>query len=100
MTSAQRPAPSSISPMRGCGLLLAATVALSVAATGVAHGQADAKSKVAFVGDSTADGMWGGAAQLVQRKACLKGNVELGRFAKNSTGLTRPDKFNWVDELR
>ena len=73
---------------------------LSLVAAGSTHSQGEAKNKVAFVGDSTADGMWGGVAQLVQRKACLKGNVELGRFAKNSTGLTRPEKFNWVDELR
>ena len=47
-----------------------------------------------------ADGLWGGATRLVPRNACLKDNVELGRFAKNSTGLTRPEKFNWVDELK
>jgi hypothetical protein len=38
--------------------------------------------------------------RLVPRDSCLKGNVELGRFAKNSTGLTRPDRFNWADEIR
>lgn len=57
------------------------------------------KVKIAFVGDSLADGIWGGTATLVPRNACLKG-VELGRFAKNSTGLTRPDKFNWPDEVK
>lgn len=46
-----------------------------------------------------ADGLWGGMTSLVPREACLKG-FELGRFAKNSTGLTRPDKFNWADEVR
>ena len=57
-----------------------------------------AKVKVAFVGDSTGDGLWGGMTQLTLRNACLKVNVELGRFAKNSTGLTRPDRFNWATE--
>ncbi len=60
----------------------------------------DAKAKVAFIGDSTADGMWGGFSALVPRNSCLKGSVELGRFAKNSTGLTRPEKYNWSDEVK
>ena len=47
-----------------------------------------------------ADGIWGGTAALVPRNSCLKGSVELGRFAKNSTGLTRPEKFNWPDEVK
>jgi hypothetical protein len=64
-----------------------------------AHGEGEAKTKIAFVGDSTADGLWGGVTGLVPREACLKG-FEFGRFAKNSTGLTRPDKFNWVDEVK
>jgi hypothetical protein len=66
---------------------------------GSAHGEGEAKTKIAFVGDSTADGLWGGMTGLIPREACLKG-FELGRFAKNSTGLTRPDKFNWADELK
>lgn len=60
----------------------------------------DARSKVAFVGDSTSDGLWGGFSSLVPRNPCLKGGFDLGRFAKNSTGLTRPDKFNWPDEVK
>ena len=58
--------------------------------------QAEPKAKIAFVGDSTADGLWGGVTRLVPHDSCLKGNVELGRFAKNSTGLTRPDRFDWA----
>jgi len=58
------------------------------------------KIKIAFVGDSTADGLWGGMAAIAPREPCLKTNVELGRFARNSTGLTRPEKFNWVDEMK
>jgi hypothetical protein len=77
-------------------LLCAATIAL----VGPAHAQGDAKAKVAFVGDSTADGMWGGVTRLVALNTCLKAGVELGRFAKNSTGLTRPAKYDWVEELR
>lgn len=59
---------------------------------------ATAKIKIAFVGDSTADGMWGGVIRLVSRDSCLKDNFELLRLAKNGTGLTRADKLNWVTE--
>jgi uncharacterized protein len=62
--------------------------------------QADSKVRIAFVGDSMADGLWGGVSRLAPRDNCLKGNAELGRFAKNSTGLTRPDRFNWADEVK
>src|SRR5262249_3235651 len=56
------------------------------------------KAKVAFVGDSTADGIWGGFATMQPQNPCLKAGLELGRFAKNSTGLTPPDRYNWVEE--
>jgi hypothetical protein len=80
--------------------LACAAFALSLGVIGTARSNGETKAKVAFIGDSTADGMWGGLTGLVPHEACLKGNIELGRFAKNSTGLTRPDKFNWVDEVK
>jgi hypothetical protein len=88
--------------------LAGAALALSLALTAAAYAEPESKTepkaepkvKIAFVGDSTGDGLWGGFTSLVPREACLKANMELGRFAKNSTGLTRPEKFNWVDELR
>jgi len=61
---------------------------------------ADAKVRIAFIGDSTADGLWGGITSLVSRSSCLKNVFELGRFARNSTGLTRPEKYNWPEEAR
>jgi hypothetical protein len=79
--------------------LACAGLAICLGPLGSAHGEGDAKTRIAFVGDSTADGLWGGVTGLVPREACLKG-FELGRFAKNSTGLTRPDKFNWADEVK
>jgi uncharacterized protein len=85
--------------VRASVTLACAALALSLGAVRAAQSQGE-KVKVAFVGDSTADGMWGGLTGLVPHEACLKGNIELGRFAKNSTGLTRPDKFNWVDEVK
>src|ERR1043166_8076804 len=56
------------------------------------------KTRIAFIGDSTADGLWGGVTQLASRTACLKTTVDLGRYAKNSTGLTRPDRLDWAKE--
>jgi hypothetical protein len=90
-------------PRRAAASISAALVtALGVAGAVGAPAPApdDARLKVAFVGDSTGDGLWGGFASLASHEACLKGSVELGRFARNSTGLTRPEKFNWVDEVR
>jgi hypothetical protein len=91
------------SPKALSRILVAAFAAAFLVALGTvraAHPQAEPKIKIAFIGDSTADGLWGGVARLVPRESCLKSSVELGRFAKNSTGLTRPDRFNWADETR
>jgi hypothetical protein len=60
----------------------------------------EGKTRIAVVGDSIADGYWEGITVAVGRDACLKDQLEIGRFAKNSTGLTRPDRFDWVNELR
>ena len=85
-------------------LRIVTTIAIAVATTAAATQPAAppapsaSRIKVAFVGDSTGDGLWGGMTQLTLRNACLKANVELGRFAKNSTGLTRPDRLNWATE--
>src|SRR4029450_6907263 len=78
---------------------LCAVLLISIGIVRIAHGQADEKTKAAFIGDSTADGLWGGVGRLVPRDGCLKA-VELGRFAKNSTGLTRPERFNWAEEAK
>jgi uncharacterized protein len=96
--------------VRLVGILACAALALGV--VGTAHSQSEPKSepnkaepkpepkaKIAFIGDSTGDGIWGGVSALLPREACLKNHIELGRFAKNSTGLTRPARFNWVDEV-
>ena len=56
--------------------------------------------RIAFVGDSLSDGMWGGAVRLLSREACLGSRIKLGRHAENGTGLTRPAKFDWVAESR
>ncbi len=65
-----------------------------------AGAESESKFRIAFVGDSIADGYWEGVTVAIGRDACLKNQVEVGRFAKNSTGLTRPDRFDWAAELR
>jgi hypothetical protein len=60
---------------------------------------ADGKIKVAFVGDSSADGLWGGFTRIVTRDPCLNANFAALRLGKNGTGLTRPDKHDWVADV-
>jgi hypothetical protein len=54
---------------------------------------------IAFVGDSMADGLWGAMFRRLGKDKCLAERVKLFRHAKNGTGLTRLDQFNWVDEV-
>ena len=72
---------------------------LAIARAGDLHVDADNKIRIAFVGDSIADGYWEGVNVAVGRDACLKQELDVGRFARNSTGLTRPDRFDWAAEL-
>jgi hypothetical protein len=57
-------------------------------------------SRIAFAGDSIVDNYWEGILRVVSASPCLKTNVELGRFARNGTGLTRGDKLFWPREVR
>jgi hypothetical protein len=79
----------------GCG-----TIAITLRAVQPSGAQSEPKVKIALVGDSTADGLWGGLTQLASRTACMRNGLEFGRFGKNSTGLTRPDRFDWANELK
>jgi hypothetical protein len=75
----------------------------AISTLGLARGaplESDSKFRIAFVGDSIADGYWEGVSVTAGRDACFKSQLEFGRFAKNSTGLTRPDRFDWAAELR
>ena len=60
---------------------------------------ADAPIKIAFVGDSMADGLWGALFRRLGKDKCLAEKVKLIRKAKNGTGLTRLDQYNWVNEV-
>jgi hypothetical protein len=84
----------------------AAAICIASAAAFVFAGpaRADAPSPpaqvhVAFVGDSMADGLWGAMFRRLGKDKCLAERVKLLRKARNGTGLTRLDQFNWVDEI-
>ena len=78
-------------------LALAALAALLLAG---APAQADPPPvHVVFVGDSMADGLWGAMFRRLGKDKCLAEKVKLVRKARNGTGLTRLDQFNWVDEV-
>ena len=55
--------------------------------------------RIAFVGDSMADGLWGALFRRLGKDKCLADKVKLSRQAKNGTGLARLDHFNWVSEI-
>jgi len=55
--------------------------------------------QIAFVGDSMADGLWGAMFRRLGKDKCLAEKIKLMRHAKNGTGLTRLDQYNWVDEV-
>src|SRR6202051_2420529 len=84
-------------------LILSLTVQLAVttcrgAAAAVA--EASSKIKIAFAGDSIVDNYWSGIGRIIDANQCLKNTVELGRFARNGTGLTRGDRVYWPREIR
>jgi len=81
----------------GLILPLAATQGRAATATG---GEASSKIRIAFAGDSIVDNYWSGIERIVDANACLKNTVELGRFARNGTGLTRGDRVYWPREIR
>jgi uncharacterized protein len=57
-----------------------------------------AKYRVAFIGDSMADGYWDGVARLVDQDPCLKSRLDVLRFSKDSTGL-HSLRYDWPSEL-
>jgi uncharacterized protein len=69
-------------------------------AAAAAGGDATSKIRIAFAGDSIVDNYWSGIERIVDANACLKNTIELGRFARNGTGLTRGDRVYWPREIR
>lgn len=100
----------SYSPIRvaaarlGAACRIGVTSVLVIAACSVSSGAGAAgpgtKPRIAFAGDSIVDNYWLGVARYIEANSCLKGAVELGRFARNATGLTRGDRVYWPREVR
>jgi hypothetical protein len=78
--------------------VIGASVIICVA--GIVPSTAQSKLRVAFIGDSMSDGYWEGLAELLDHSSCLKEHLELGRFSKNSSGLMRPNYFDWPTAIR
>lgn len=75
-------------------------VALSLAVVAQAqNAPAPEPIRIAFVGDSMADGLWQGVTRTIAKNSCLKPLIDTQRFGQNGTGLTRLDKYNWPREV-
>jgi hypothetical protein len=79
--------------------VFAAALSFAVVAQAQNNGPRPEQIRIAFVGDSMADGLWQGVTRHIAKNACLKALIDTERFGKNGTGLTRLDKFNWPREV-
>jgi hypothetical protein len=70
-----------------------------VSGPGIAEESAKGEIRIACVGDSMIDGVWGGLLRLISKEACLKPRMKLGRYGENGTGLTRPDRYSWPEAM-
>src|ERR1700692_763880 len=80
--------------------LLAPLAVTPCRAAAAAVAEASSTIKIAFAGDSIVDNYWAGIGRIIDPNPCLKNPVELGRFAKNGTGLSRGDRVYWPREIR
>ena len=80
--------------------LILPLVATPCRAATAAGAEASSKVRIAFAGDSIVDNYWSGIERIIDANPCLKNTVELGRFARNGTGLTRGDRVYWPREIR
>jgi uncharacterized protein len=80
-------------------VVFAAFVAGAIGWPAAASAEGPPPVRIAFVGDSMADGLWGAMFRRLGKDKCLADKVKLIRRAKNGTGLTRLDQYNWVDEV-
>src|ERR1700734_2085863 len=69
-------------------------------AAAAAGAETASKIKIAFAGNSIVDNYWSGIERIVDGNPCLKNTIELGRFARNGTGLTRGDRVYWPREIK
>ena len=80
-------------------VVFVAFAAIAIGTPGLASAEGPPPLHIAFVGDSMADGLWGAMFRRLGKDKCLADKVKLIRRAKNGTGLTRLDQYNWVDEV-
>jgi hypothetical protein len=80
-------------------VVFVAFAAVAIGAPAMASAEGPAPLRIAFVGDSMADGLWGAMFRRLGKDKCLADKVKLIRRAKNGSGLTRLDQYNWVDEV-
>jgi hypothetical protein len=85
---------------RAAALLLVFILASSPSPSPAAPPASEPKIRIAFAGDSLADNYWAGVFRVVAANSCLQNNLELGRFARISTGLARGDVVYWPREIR
>lgn len=79
----------------------AATTASLLARPGLVQAAPDpSRVRVAFIGDSMADGLWGAFVRTLTRERCLKDRADGGRYARNGTGLARSDSYDWPSQAR
>ena len=78
--------------------LLALMAGAAAPASAFAAGQEP--MRIAFVGDSMADGVWGGIQRRISKDACLRQLLRTGRYGEIGTGLARADKFNWPAKVK
>ena len=76
-----------------------AFLATAIGAPAVASAEGPPPLRIAFVGDSMADGLWGAMFRRLGKDKCLANKIKLIRKARNGTGLTRLDQYNWIDEV-
>jgi hypothetical protein len=65
-----------------------------------AHAASSEQMRIAFVGDSMADGVWGGIQRRISKDVCLRQTLRTGRYGEIGTGLARADKFNWPTKVK
>src|SRR5580692_9232403 len=83
-----------------CGRWRRALGATPGRAATAAGAEASSKVRIAFAGDSIVDNYWSGIERIIDANPCLKNTIELGRFARNGTGLTRGDRVYWPREIK
>ena len=86
--------------LAGSGGIGAIAAAIGFDGIAPASALASEEVRIAFLGDSMVDGIWGGLLRAVQKESCLQGGVKLGRYGVIGTGLTRADKFDWTAEAK